>query len=439
VVLLRKLLLLSIVLIFSLALSATTIQFWHAMGGWRIDFLQSQADAFMELHPDIKVEVQYTGSYRDTLNKMIAGVQAGTAPHVVQVFEIGTQMMIDGEVAIPIEEMMEADPSFDIGKFMPQVLNYYRVNGKLYSMPFNSSNAIVFYNKTLFEKAGLNPNDPPTTFESFIDVARKLTVKDASGNVEQAGFTVSLNSWFFEQLMAAQDAPLINQNNGRTGRPTAAVFNTPEGLAIFEWWNAMSQEGTMINTKFEDWTAARNLFISQKAAMLMTSTSDVALMMESAEANGFELGSVFLPRPADSKAGGAIIGGGSLWLIDGHPEAETRAAWEFIKFMAGTEQQIEWHKATGYFPVRKDSVEKLVASGYYGDYPDHLTALLQLLLSVQSYNTNGAITGAFPEIRTVVTTAIEKMIAGEMTPAQALKYAEDGATKAIRDYNEANY
>ncbi|WP_367356895.1 extracellular solute-binding protein, partial [Mesotoga sp.] len=95
----RKLLLLSIVLIFSLVLSATTIQFWHAMGGWRIDFLQSQADAFMKLHPDIKVEVQYTGSYRDTLNKMIAGVQAGTAPHVVQVFEIGTQMMIDGEVA----------------------------------------------------------------------------------------------------------------------------------------------------------------------------------------------------------------------------------------------------------------------------------------------------------------------------------------------------
>jgi len=438
VVLLRKLLLLSIVLIFSLVLSATTIQFWHAMGGWRIDFLQSQADAFMELHPDIKVEVQYTGSYRDTLNKMIAGVQAGTAPHVVQVFEIGTQMMIDGEVAIPIEDLMEADPSFDIGKFMPQVLNYYRVNGKLYSMPFNSSNAIVFYNKTMFEKAGLDPNSPPTTFSEFIEACRKLTIKDESGNIVQAGFTLPLHSWFVEQLMAAQDAPFIDQNNGRTGRPTKAVFNTPEGLAIFEWWNTMAKERLMINTKVEDWTGARNLFISQKVGMIMTSTSDVALMMESAAENDFELGTVFLPRPEGARAGGTVIGGGSLWIIGGHPDEETKAAWEFVKFMAGPEQQIEWHEATGYFPVRKDSVEKLVASGYYREYPDHLTALMQLLLSVQNHNTNGAITGAFPEIRTVVETAIEKMISGEMTPAEALKYAEDGSTQAIKDYNAAN-
>jgi len=108
--------------------SATKIQFWHAMGGWRIDMLNKMAQDFMKLNPDIVVDVQYTGSYDETLNKLVAGIQAGTAPHVVQNFEVGTQKMIDGEVAVVMQDLIDKDPTFDMGKFLPQVLNYYRVN-----------------------------------------------------------------------------------------------------------------------------------------------------------------------------------------------------------------------------------------------------------------------------------------------------------------------
>ena len=153
----------------------------------------------------------------------------------------------------------------------------------------------------------------------------------------------------------------------------------------------------MINTKLEDWTGARNLFISQKVAMLITSTSDVALMVKSAEENNFELGSAFIPSPAGAEAGGVVIGGGSLWLIDGHPKNETDAAWEFVKYMAEASQQIKWHTGTGYFPVRKDAIEGLLAQDYYAESPHNLTAILQLLLSTQNYNTSGAIIGAFAE------------------------------------------
>jgi len=104
--------------------------------------------------------------------------------------------------------------------------------------------------------------------------------------------------------------------------------------------------------------------------------------------------------------------------------------------MADTEQQIEWHKATGYFPVRKDAVEQLLFSGYYAQYPDHLTALMQLMLSEQNYNARGAIIGAYPEIRTAVEQNLEKMFGGELTPAEALKRAEEAATRAIKEYNE---
>jgi sn-glycerol 3-phosphate transport system substrate-binding protein len=418
----------------AMAAEKTKVQFWHAMGGWRIELLQEMANDFMALNPDIEVEVQYTGSYGDTINKLNVAVQSNVSPHVVQGYDIATQMLIDGEVGLVMQDLIDADPTFDIGAFMPQVLDYYRVNGKLYCMPFNSSNAIMFYNKTLFEKAGLDPNKPPKTYEELLEIAEKLTTKDDKGNVAQAAVCWSLNCWFFEQFMAAQNAPLVDNDNGRTGRPTKAIFNSDAGLKVFTFWNDLTQKGYMINTKLEDWTGARNLFISQKVAMLITSTSDVALMVKSAAENNFELGSAFIPAPADAEAGGVVIGGGSLWLIGGHPKNETDAAWKFVKYMAESPQQIKWHAGTGYFPVRKDAIEDLLAQGYYAGSPHNLTAILQLLLSTQNYNTNGAIIGAFAEMRSIVASNVEKMLSGSMTPAEALAAAEKEATEAIRNY-----
>lgn len=424
-----------VVLVAISAFSVTKIQFWHAMGGWRIDMLNEMAAKFMKLNPDIAVEVQYTGSYDETLNKLVAGIQAGTAPHVVQNFEVGTQKMIDGEVTVVMQDLIDKDPTFDMGKFLPQVLNYYRVNGKLYCMPFNSSNPVLFYNKTMFEKAGLNPNSPPRTFTQLMEFAKKLTVKDANGNILQSGITWNLNSWFFEEYMAVQNAPFVDNDNGRTGRATKAVFNTPEGLKFFKLWNDLTQNGYMLNTKAVDWTAARQMFLAQKVGMLITSTSDVALFTDSTT-NGFTTGAAFLPKPDNSPAGGVVIGGGALWIIAGHPKAETDAAWKFVKFLAEEEQQVTWHLGTGYFPVDKNSLENLINSGYYAQNPNLLTSIFQLLLSVQTYNTNGAIIGAFPEVRNLIQNAVEKMLNKELTPEKALELAEKEATKAIQSYNE---
>ena len=418
----------------ALAADKVDVQFWHAMGGWRIELLQEMANDFMALNPDINIEVQYTGSYGDTINKLNVAIQSNVAPHVVQGYDIATQMLIDGEVAVPMQDLIDADPTFDIGTFMPQVLNYYRVGGKLYCMPFNSSNAIMFYNKTLFKKAGLDPDKPPKTYEELLDYAEKLMVKDDKGNVVQAGITWNLHCWFFEQFMAVQNVALTDNDNGRTGRPTKAVFNSDAGLKTFTFWNDLTKNGSMINTKVHDWTGARNLFISQKVGMIITSTSDVALMVKSAKENNFELGTAFIPAPADAESGGVVIGGGSLWMVAGKPEAETKAAWEFVKFMAQSAQQITWHTGTGYFPVRKDAVEDLLAQGYYSESPHNLTAILQLLLSTQNYNSNGAIIGAFAEVRAIVESNVQKMLSGDMTPAQALAAAEKEATIAIRDY-----
>lgn len=430
----KKFLVLLLTFVAIFAMAKVKIQFWHAMGGWRIEVIQNMVNEFMKLNPDIEVEVQYVGSYEEILAKTVAAVKAGTPPHVVQLNEISTQKMIDSGVIVPVQDFIDKDPSFDVGLFLPQVLNYYRVGGKLYSMPWNTSTPLLYYNKTLFKEVGLDPNNPPTTFSELIETCRKLVKKDEKGNIVRTGITWPLYSWFFEQYMALQNQPLVDNNNGRTSKATKVVFNNEAGLRFFELWDKLTKEGLMINTKRADWTAARQLFISQTVGMLISSTSDVALLMNESKKQGFELGTAFLPLPDGVQRGGVIIGGGSLWIIQQKNKAEVEAAWKLVKYLAEPGPQIVWHKATGYYPIRVDAIHALQVQGYYAQNPHHLTALLQLLTGVQNYNTQGAIIGAFPEVRDAIDSAVEKMISGALTPKQALSEAEKNANKAIKEY-----
>ncbi|ABX31445.1 extracellular solute-binding protein family 1 [Petrotoga mobilis SJ95] len=413
-----------------------TIEFWHAMSGDRIALIEDIVSDFEEAYPDIKVNAQYSGSYPETLNKLIAGVQSGNAPHIVQIYEIGTRLMIDSGVIVPVQDLLDQDDSYDVGVLLEPILNYYKVDGKLYSMPFNSSTALLYYNKTLFEEAGLDPNRPPQTYEELLEYSRILTKKDSRGNTVQYGLTWPTHSWIIEQLMAAADAPLVNNDNGRTARATEAVFNSEAGLKIFELFDQLNKEGLILNTAREDWNAAGQNFVSGRAAMNFFSTSDVKVFQEGLESNGYELGTAFLPVPDISVSGGPVIGGASLWLIDGHTDEETKAAWEFLKFVNREDQQIRWHQGTGYFPVRKDAIQRLHYEEFYAENPNYFTSLLQLLLAKRDFNSAGAVIGVFPETRETIEIAYERMVDGQMTPEEALSWAESRVTELIQEYNE---
>lgn len=415
---------------------SVTIEFWHAMSGDRITLIEEMVNDFEEAYPDIKVNVQYSGSYPGTLNKLVASVQSGYAPHIVQIYEIGTRLMIDSGVIVPVQDLLDQDKSYDVGVLLEPILNYYTVEGKLYSMPFNSSTAVLYYNKTLFEEAGLDPSRPPQTYEELLEYSRILTKKDSRGNTVQYGLTWPTHSWVIEQFLAAADAPFVNNDNGRTARATEAVFNNEAGLKIFELFDQLNKEGLILNTAREDWSAARQNFISGKAAMLYTSTSDVKMFQEGLKSNGYELGTGFLPIPDTNVSGGPVIGGASLWLIAGHPDEETKAAWEFMKFVNREDQQIKWHQGTGYFPVRKDAIQRLHYEGFYAQNPNYFTSLLQLLLAKRNFNSAGAMIGVFPEARETIETAYERMVNGQMTPQQALSWAENQVTELIQEYNE---
>src|SRR5215211_4068004 len=165
------------------AAAVTDIQWWHAMTGANNDRVNSLAKRFNDSQPDYKVTAVYKGQYPDAMAAAIAAFRSGNAPDILQVFEVGTATMMSAKGAIkPVYEVMaQAGEKFDPKSYVPAVAGYYSTpKGQMLSLPFNSSTTVFYYNKDAFEKAGLDPNQPPATWQAVVAAAAKLKASGAT-------------------------------------------------------------------------------------------------------------------------------------------------------------------------------------------------------------------------------------------------------------------
>ena len=416
---------------------AQRIAFWHSMagdiGGKSIPKL---ADDFNASQQKCFVDPTYQGSYDDSLNKLKAGLQSNATPALVQLYDIGTRLIVDLKVASPVQDFMDKD-KYDVSDLEPNVLGYYTVEGKLWSMPFNSSNPILYYNKDMFKAAGLDLDKPPRTWDEVSAAAKKLTIKDGSGKVTTYGVAFAIYGWFVEQLLAVSGGQFVDNGNGRDGTATKATFNSPEGVKVLEWWKSMFDDGSMAN--FGRTTVdTRNAFLAGKTAMIIESTATLRGLIDGS-AGKFQLGTGVLPRPNEDafKTGGTIIGGASLWIINDRPPVEQNCAWEFVKFLVAAPQMAYWHTVSGYFPIRKAAYDEQMDKDWRAKYPQFQTAIDQLHMAPNNRVTQGALIGVFPTARATVETAVEEVLAGKSTPQEAMDKAAASVTTAIGDYNKS--
>lgn len=418
------------------ALAAPTkITFWHSMGG---DLggrsIPEMVERFNKSQSACVVEAVYQGTYDDALNKLKAGLQSKDIPAVIQLYDIATRLMVDLGVAVPIQDFVDRE-GYSLADFEPNVLAYYTVDNKLYSMPFNTSNPLLYYNKDAFRKAGLDPNKPPRTFDDVLEMGRKLTVKDGSGRTTQYGISLAIYGWFFEQFLAVSGGLYVNNGNGRDARATAATFNGPEGLRVVDWWKLLYDQGVNFNPGRRT-VDARNAFTAGRAAMTIDSTATLRSLLD-ASTGRFELSTGFLPRPTEDAYArwGTIIGGASLWILKDRPEAERKCAWEFVKHMASPKEQAFWYTASGYYPIRRSGYNEPLAVEWRQKYPQFETAIQQLHMAPNNRVTQGALIGVFPQARQTIEAAIETVLAGRATSKAALDNAARTVTDAIVQYN----
>lgn len=419
--------------------SPVTIDFWHSMTASNAPALEALVKEFEAAEPNISVNLVFQGSYTDSFNKLVAlGINASDAPALVQLEDVLTQTMVDSKKTVPIQEFINRD-QFDTSAFLPQVRDYYTLDGSLVSMPFNVSNPIMFYDAKTWRAAGLDPANPPKDFDELAKACEALMIKEGN-RIKRHCVAMDISSWYFEQWLAKQDALLVNNGNGRDGRATEAAFNSPEGLRVFKWWADGVKSGLILNVGINP--AGPDALLSLVnpdggAAIGIQSSANlrsVADFLESNPSLGLELTAGALPAPTPGGQG-MIIGGASLWIPATGQTAKEEAAWRLAKFLVSAESQAKWHAGSGYFPLRADSIQTPIVQDLYKNYPQFRVLAAEFETTPNTRATQGALMGPSQQVRAAIATAIEEMVLGRSTPEQAIQKAASEATSELERYN----
>ncbi len=411
--------------------NGTTVTFWHSMGGVNGEAMDYLVNKFNEENTDgITVEAVYQGEYDDTINKLKSAQIGNMGADLVQIYDLGTRFMIDSGWVIPMQEMINAD-GYDVSQIEPNVAAYYTTeDGTMYSMPFNSSTPLLYYNKDMFDAAGIT--EIPTSLPEIAEVGDALMNQGGAQEV----IAISIYGWYFEQFLCKQGLDMVDNGNGREAAATKVVFDENGGaLNILNAWYDLYQQGYAPNVGRSGSDTATTDFTSGKAAMMLGSTASLKQVLEDSGGN-FEVGTAYYPAVSPDDQGGVSIGGASLWALNNNDEKQAAATWKFIKFLISPESQAYWNAQTGYFPIVTAAQEEQTFKDNIAQYPQFQTALDQLHDSAPEYA--GALLSVFPESRQIVETQIENMLNGSVTPEEAVDNMASDINDTIEEYNLVN-
>jgi sn-glycerol 3-phosphate transport system substrate-binding protein len=414
------------------ALAATEVTWWHAMGGELGEKVNEIAEGFNASQSDYTVTPVYKGNYTETMTAAIAAFRAGEQPHIVQVFEVGTASMMAAEGAIyPVYELMaDAEEPLDPNDYLAAVTGYYTTtDGKMLSMPFNSSTPVLYYNKAAFEAAGLDPETPPKTWAEVEDYARKL---QAAGTV--CGFTTGWQSWVqIENFSAWHNAPIGTKENGFAGVDTEFTFNSD--LHVRHIGNMAEWQ----KSKIFDYGGRRSdsapKFYSGECAMYMNSSASRAGVLANVD---FPVGVGMLPYYDDVEGApqNSIIGGATLWVLQGGEPEEYKGVARFFSYLSSAEVQADWHQFTGYLPITTAAYDLTKEQGFYDENPGAEVAIKQMTLNPPTPNSKGLRFGNFVQIRDIINDELEAIWAGDKTAQEGLDAAVERGNALLRKFED---
>ncbi|WP_404386723.1 ABC transporter substrate-binding protein [Knoellia locipacati] len=416
------------------ASGVTTVAFWHAMDGTNAEALTKLvADFNSQNSGKIEVKATYAGKYDDAITKYKAAIQSKSTPDVIQIYDIGTRFMIDAKQTIPMQSFIDRD-KLDVSDLQPNITGYYSIDDKLNSMPFNTSMPVLYYNKSLFKKAGLDPENPPQDLAAIRTAAEKLSKK--GGGPADYGFGAAIYGWLLEQFIATDGKEYCDQGNGRDGKATKVQFDAPEAVEVVKWWQTMVKDGLAANTG-RDTKAAQAAFKSGQLAITLESTGQLGGFSKAAKEGGWELGAANYPHIKAGTEGGPIIGGASLWINgENHEDANKEAAWRFVKFLADPKSQAQWHIGTGYFPISKGALNEPSDVEYRKANPLFDVAVKQLESTKLSKATQGCLLGVMPQARKASEDGLEAALNGT-DPQEAMTKAAESLSSQISQYNSS--
>jgi len=414
------------------------LTFWYGLGGLLGNVVQATVNKFNESQEKYYVEAVFQASYDDTINKINAGLASGQLPNIAQIFEAGTQRMIDTKKIIPVQDLIDRDKLADlVADLEPAVRANYTVNGKLVSMPFNSSTAMMYFDRAAMKAAGLDPDKKIWTYEEVLDAARKLTVKDANGKVTRTGLALYGESWFVEQTAAIHEQYTGDPANGHQARVTKYTFNNDAIVKYFDFLKKGLDEKTATWYGPAGSGDASAAFVKGEAAIAFSSIASLRTLLDSVQKAGskVDVGVAFFPRQAGAK-GRTIVGGASLWVTNVGTQSEQDGAWEFVKFAARPDIQAFWSSNTGYYPIRQAAYVDPLMVDALKKYPQFQVAIDSIRSGPVSDYNSALVSGTFVSMRQDIIKALDNYFTGKSKTAQeALDAAVKAANEKLEEYN----
>lgn len=397
-----------------------TMYFPVNVGGNVANLIDSMTAEFNAENPDIQVEAVYTGNYDDTVTAIQTAIQGGNAPDLFVSLATQRFTMASTKMAMPLDDLIAADPEGQafVDDFIDGFMLDSYVDGQTYSIPFQRSTMVMFYNKDAFKEVGLDPEAPPANWTEMVEYAQKLT------NDKRYGVGIALNSgsaqWAFTGFSlenCTNGVGLMNPNGKEV------YFNTPENIEALQLWLDLQNKYNCMAPGIVQWTDLPTQFLAGEVAMIYHTTGNLTNIKNNAT---FDFGVCFMPA---GRQYGAPTGGGNFYITNGISEERQQAAWKYIKFMCETERAAQWSIDTGYVATRNSCYETELLKDYYASFPQALVAYEQLQYAQPELTTYSA-----AEMWRILNDNIQAAVTGEMTAAEALEAAQEQGDELLADY-----
>ena len=419
------------------------VEFWHGLVNEQEDALEERTAVYNESQDEVRVELQNQVSYENTIDKYIQS-SASDRPDLVQLPEFTIQPMAESDTFIPVDACIEAS-GFDVSPFLERTLNAYTFEGIQWSMPLNVSSPILYYNKQMFEAAGLDPADPPLTLEELRSTSQMLVDSGA------AGFGLVLDSgrdsggtWFTEQWFGRVSEPYADNGNGRLAPSTEVLFDSQMGVDLMTFLQDMIDDGLAVYVG--DNPGGQDAFLkmidpAEPGAMTIATSGalgSVVAVLGSGIAEGLTPDDIGVgPMPGPSDEASAQVGGASLWIPAGKGDETAAAAWDFITFLSTAESQSIWAASTGYVPTREDATEIDPLQTTYTEDPRYAVSYQQLLARADDVLVNAPVLGPQREVRSEVAKATAAIFKGADVQTELTRAVEQ-SNALIESYNRRN-
>ena len=392
------------------AAKATEIEIWYSLGAKYSAPLEELIEKFNKGQNEVFVKGVYAGSYASTTEKLLAACVAGNPPALAQLEQTMAGQIVDNETVIPLQQFIDKDKDFNINDFIPQLLTAKK-NGKIYGLPLNPSTLVMYYNKDLFRKAGLNPDKPPQTWDEVYEAAKKIK---AVGK-DYYGIGLYSGEWVVEAAIWQFGGEIVSDDHKKI------LFNGQGAIDAVTFWKKLVDEGLAFYGAGRE---ASDLDFAGHIGMTLRSSGSLETMKESCT---YEVGVTRLPY---AKRRATAIGGANIYMFAGISKAQQEAAWKFTKYITKAENQGSWAAATGYMAASKSALESAQWKKLFTE-----DVRRQVTYSQIEYARPRPLFAAYPEINQMVRDAFDSAIIGGKSPKAALDEGVKKAEAIMKDYN----